>query len=400
VVYNKSVEKGYLMQFLPKNFEYLTKSKKIEYKGINLKTDYLINIINEMIKKYYFSKDDTIDNEIKFNLSSTILRINYGHRYNYYIDYLIEKDFIILVSDYHAGTKARTYRIDRRFLIYMKKVLISDKTILKKNSKEYLKKRYISLNKSPIPLEIRKKLVDDLYDVKVDYDSAINYINELKSSKELSYPKYWKNYMSLEQLNNENIFFKFDEYGRMHTNFTILKRDIRKNFLKIDGEEITEIDLKNSQPLFLSVLMKKILPASKLINPEITRYFELVKNGLIYEELMNKCDIKDRNEAKIMMYKVLFGVNGDTKKYNKMFHSIFPTVYKFIKDYKKSKNNYKTLSHSLQNLESNFIFNNVINHIMKSNPEIKIFTIHDSICFPLKYRETVINIFKYYERNL
>ena len=186
----------------------------------------------------------------------------------------------------------------------------------------------------------------------------------------------------------------------MHTNYTILKREIRKNHLTIDGQSLSEVDLSNSQPLFLAVLMKQKLSPTKLVNHEITRYFELVSNGLIYEELMNKCDIKDRNEAKIMMYKVLFGTNGTSRKYNRMFNSVFPTVYSFILKYKKDNDNYKSLSHALQNLESNFIFDKVVNHIMKTNPEIKLFTVHDSLCFPLKYKEIVTNIFDFHKRNL
>lgn len=389
-----------MILFLPEKFLYLTEEKKIEYKGITLKTEYLIHLINEMVEKYYFRKDDTLDNEIKFNLSSLILRINYTHRYNYYMNYLIDNDFIVLVSDYHVGTKTRTYRLDRDCLVHMRRVRITDRTLIKKNSREFLKKTYLSLNNSPIPLGIREKVVNDLYDIKLDYDSALNYIDNLKKLKQIPFYKYWKNYISLENLKNERIFFKFDEYGRLHTNFTVLKREIRKMFLSIDGEILSEIDLSNSQPLFLGVLMKKEMTISEIIKPEITRYLELVSNGLIYEELINKCDVEGRDEAKLMMYKVLFGQNGDSKKYNKMFYSVFPTVYKFIKDYKRSKNDYKTLSHALQNLESEFIFNKVINHLMETNPEIKLFTVHDSICFPLKYKKIVTNIFDYYKRKL
>lgn len=400
MVYKKSVEKGYLEHFIPEKFEYLTKIKKIEYKGVNLKSAYLIHLIDEMMIKYYFRKSDTLDNEIKFNLSSTILRINYTHIYNYYINYLIDNDFLILVSDYHVGTKTRTYRLNRECLINIKRVRTSDTTLLKKNSKEFLKKTYLNINKSPIPVEIRKKVVDDLYDIKINYKDSMDYLNESKKSKEIGFYKYRRNYLSIESINSEKIWFTFDEYGRLHTNFTVLKREIRKNHLSIDGEILDEKDLKNSQPLFLAVLMKRELSPTKLTNPEITRYFGLVKNGLIYEEFINKCDIKNRDEAKMMMYKVLFGTNGDTKKYNKMFHSLFPTVYKFIKDYKRAKNNYKTLSHSLQFLESDFIFNKVIKHLMKSNPEIKIFTVHDSICFPIKHKKIVTDVFEYYKRNL
>ena len=59
---------NYLYQFLPREFEYLTKVKTIEYKEHNLKTDYLINIIHELVLKYYFT------NEIKHNLWSLILK--------------------------------------------------------------------------------------------------------------------------------------------------------------------------------------------------------------------------------------------------------------------------------------------------------------------------------------
>jgi len=179
VVYKKSVEKGYLEHFIPEKFEYLTKIKKIEYKGVNLKSAYLIHLIDEMMIKYYFRKSDTLDNEIKFNLSSTILRINYTHIYNYYINYLIDNDFLILVSDYHVGTKTRTYRLNRECLINIKRVRTSDTTLLKKNSKEFLKKTYLNINKSPIPVEIRKKVVDDLYDIKINYKDSMDYLNYL-----------------------------------------------------------------------------------------------------------------------------------------------------------------------------------------------------------------------------
>jgi len=400
VVYKKTIDKGYLYQFLPENFQYLLKEKKVQYKDKNLKTDYLINIIHEMMLKYYFYRDDVLEKEIHFNLWSKLLRDKYGHLYNYYIDYLKSKDFIFLVSDYYGGKKARTYRLNRQFVTHIIRIKIYDKVLLKKHSIDYLKKSYLNYNNSPIPMDIRGKLVDDLFDVEIDEENSLKLLKELKDSKEITFVKYMKNKMSLENLTDRNIFFKFDEYGRMHTNFTILKREIRKNFLTIDGQPLTEVDLSNSQPLFLAVLIKQELTPSKLINPEITRYFNLVDNGLIYEELMNKCDIEDRDEAKIMMYKVLFGINGDSARYNKMFYKVFPTIYDFILNYKKDKKNYKSLSYKLQNLESNFIYEQVIKHIIESNPEIKIFTVHDSLCFPLKYKDTVTTIFNYYKRNL
>lgn len=390
----------YLYQFIPDTFLYLTKIKKIKYNGVNLKTDNLINIIHELILKYYFHKDDNIDKEIKFNMWSTLMRSKYGAYYNYYINYLSDKDFIIMISDYYRNKKARTYKLSHPYVINIKRVKVYDTTLIRKNSKEHLKKSYLLYNNSPIPLNIRDRLINDLYHINIDVDSSMKIIEDLRFKRLISYNKYWKNMLSIENIGIKNVFFKFDEYGRMHTNFTVLKREIRKEYLKIDNEDITEVDINNSQPLFLAVLMKQELPTSKLFNSEFNRYFNLVKSGLIYEELMNKCDIIDRNEAKIMMYKVLFGINGDSQKYNKMFYNLFPNIYTFIKEYKDVNDNYKSLSHALQGLESKFIFNTVVEHVYKSIPDIKLFTVHDSLCFPIKYKNEVNDIFYYHQRKL
>jgi len=400
MIYNRNVAKGYLNHFIPEAFDYLTKKKKIEYNNQTLKTDYLLNIIHELIMRYFIYKNDTIDKEIKFPLSSVLLKKKYGQLYNYYIEYLREHQFLILASDYYVGQHSRIYKLNRDLLLYIKWVKVNDKILLKKNSKDFLKSTFLDYNKSPIPMEIRKKLVNDLYDIKIDADSALNYLKQLKKDNNISYDKYMKNTMMVENLKSDNLFFKFDEYGRMHTNFTVLKKHIRKNYLTIDGERLEEIDISNSQPLFLAVLMKQELSVNELIKPEFTRYINLVKNGLIYEELMNKCDVKDREEAKYMMFVVLFGKNGETRKYNKMFNSVFPDVFKFIRKYKSDKNSHKELSYILQNLESKFIFDKVVNHIMEVHPEIKFFTVHDSIVVPLKYKENAQKIFDYHKRNL
>jgi hypothetical protein len=61
-----------LHQFIPQSFLYLTQTKKITHKEQILKTDYLINLIHELILKFYFT------NDIKFDLWSILLRKKYG----------------------------------------------------------------------------------------------------------------------------------------------------------------------------------------------------------------------------------------------------------------------------------------------------------------------------------
>jgi hypothetical protein len=146
--------------------------------------------------------------------------------------------------------------------------------------------------------------------------------------------------------------------------------------------------------------MKEKLHVSELIKPDVSKYIDLVKNGLIYEELVEKGIVKDREAAKTMMYKVLFGKNGYKKRENILFQKHFPNVFDFIRNYKEQAKDYKILSHDLQLRESDFIYNKVVSHLMNSFPNMPIFTVHDSIVVPIKYKDDVTPIFEYYLRNL
>ena len=70
---------------------------------------------------------------------------------------------------------------------------------------------------------------------------------------------YNRNVYSIDSIDKKHIFYHFDEYGRMHTNYTILKSYVRKNYIFIDDDDVSEIDIPNSQPLFLTKLILNIL---------------------------------------------------------------------------------------------------------------------------------------------
>jgi hypothetical protein len=105
---------------------------------------------------------------------------------------------------------------------------------------------------------------------------------------------------------------------------------------------------------------------------------------------MDNSDIKDKKECKELVYVTLFGRNGG--KTRNIFAKLFPKIYKFIVDYKQSYNDYRIISHKLQNLESNFIFNKVIKTLSIINPDINVITIHDSIIVQENYKEQVETI--------
>lgn len=380
------LSEDYILQFVSKDFQYLTQQHKIRYKKMNLKCSYLINIIHELLIKYYFSNNV----DIKFNLSSLILKQKYGEYYNYYIDYLCDNGFMSLVSNYYVGKKTKSYKLDTKFVYDTIRFKNTDKFILKKSKNRY-ETTISEMKQSSISPFVRTKLIQSLDNIKIDYDGANKFLNELRNKNLIDETKYQRNLISIENIKDGNIYFNFDDYGRFHTNFTILRKEIRNQYLSINNEMLAEVDIKNSQPLFFGVLLKKTLPH---INGDTERYFDLIVSGLLYEDIVEKSKISTRKDAKLLMYKILFGDNAnDNKKLNKIFKKLYPSVHEYILEFKEEKQNYKELAYKLQKMESNFLFNTVIKEIYETYPEIVLFTVHDSIMFPKSYQEKVEEIF-------
>ncbi len=338
-----------------------------------------------MILKYYFKKENI------FALNATILKIKYGYYYNYYIDFLVQEGYITKVMNHKAGITSRLYCLKESFLI--------NKINRHKNSDVFLVKKYIqnftknyndNINKVfLIPEDIRKRLISDLFKVDVELKKSILYLDSIKEDIDI----YNRNVYSIEAIDSKHIFYHFDKYGRLHTNFTILKSSIRKSFLKIENEETSEIDIANSQPLFLAKMIHQI--DSKWVDKEeLDKFIFLTKSGRYYQYLMDSLNIKNKKEIKEITYKILFGRNHHNSKYDKMFRKIFPTIHNFIKIFKSKNNDYRSLSHELQRMESNFIFNKVVKKIYEYSEDISIVTIHDSVIMKNSDKDIVETIFK------
>jgi len=378
---DKLKDKKYLLQFLPEKIEELSKQKSVTWNNKKIKVSYLIDIVHNLMLKYYFTK------ELSFNLSSLILRQKYGTDYNFYIGYLENIGILKLISDYCVGKKTKTWQISEDiFLNPIKRFKNEDRTLLKKYINNVLSIEVKDANYSWIDNHLKQKLIDDLFYVSVDSESSLIYLNMLKQDLD----SFNKNKFAVDCISDKHIYFHFDNYGRLHTNFTILKSFIRKSYLKIDGEEVAEIDIKNSQPLFLTKIID--MCGGKIVNLDEYNLFKyLTINGNLYQYLMDEFGIKDKKEVKTIMYKVLFGRNHSRE--DKLFKKVFPSIFEFIKIYKREKGDYRALAYELQRSESKLIFNGVINEIVLNYPEIKLFTVHDSIVYPKKYKEVVEPIF-------
>ena len=361
------------LQFLPKCLENISDEKNIIFNGEKIKTSYLLDIVHNLLLKYYFKKDN------KFAINAEVLKDKYGYRYKLYIDYLVQNNIIHLICNYRAGKNSRIYSLNPLiFKQSIKRTGNTDKVLLKKYKKKVFDTiDFVDQRVSSIRPEIREKLISDLFSVDIDFERSIFYLNLLKKSE---IDVYNRNIYSVESINDKHIFYHFDDYGRLHTNFTILKSFIRKNCLTIDGMQTCELDIKNSQPLFLCKLIQDSQTA--WVSKDEFEFFKgLVTTGNFYQYLMQISGEKDRNLVKEMTYKVLFGHNKSNSKSDKIFQNIFPTIYNFIKLYKKEFGNHKVLAHELQRQESNLIYNRIINKIMLIYPDIKIITVHYSLIF-------------------
>jgi len=381
----KLEDKKHSLQFLPESLEQFSKSKFFEYKSQKLKSSYALDIMHNLILKYYFKKDN------RFHLMSTILKEKYGHLYNYYMDYLIEAKSIEMISNYRAGRNAKVYKISDHVLKgKIMRYVNKDATLLKKYKNKVSQVEEAGTKDSLIDSDIKAMLVDDLFYTKIEFDKAIFYLDNLEHNDT---DIYNRNRYSVECVNDKHIFYHFDSYGRMHTNFTILKSFIRKNCLLLDGEETHEIDIVNSQPLFLNKIIAD--SDSKWVSKdELELFRDLTINGNYYQYVMNHIGTTNRPLVKEMTYKVLFGRNMHNSKADKAFKELFPTIHNFIRLYKKEKGDYKVLAYELQKAESNLIFNKIIREVKNSFPEIKIVTVHDSIIVPRNRRHEVDAIFR------
>lgn len=377
--------KEYQFQLVPEFLADLTKTKFIFHKDKKLKTDYIIDLISTLILKYYFKGENL------YIINAQILKDRYGALYNYYVDYLIDNSLLKLEKNHISGIRSRTYSLSSRVLLANKtKYKNKDKFLLKKYKKRSINQiNSKSRVENGILFQVKNKLVMDLFSVSIDEKKSIEFIEEIKS---VNLDAWNKNMYTISTISNGDIFYHFDKYGRMHTNFTILKSFIRKNYLKISGKKTMELDIPNSQPLFLCKLIKE--NSEGIINkPDFRLFKELTMNGKYYNYITKEYKLKNKKDAKSLTYKVLFGRNLKSNKFDILFKNTFPNIYDFIVDYKIKNKSYKKLSHSLQSMESNLIFNKIVKTIIDFNPEIEILTIHDSIVFPEEYSKIVTEIF-------
>lgn len=216
----------------------------------------------------------------------------------------------------------------------------------------------------------------------IDEEAAYKFTETITDEDKIKERDRKKSYNSCISIYNSYNKLHKDCYGRGHEKNTNLPKTLRQ-FVKLNGENWCNIDIKTAQPLFLCMYLKQIYKSESL-----DKFTNAVLNGDIYSEFESLNHLP-RDKRKPKFYFFLFADN-EKMCYSPMFAEFkekYPSVLNFIQEIK--KNNHKVLAQELQRLESNFIYETVIKKLIEINPFMLLSTIHDSIICLEEYKDLV-----------
>jgi len=352
--------------------------------------------------------------------------------YKSYLTYLIETSVIESDGWYAKGKKCIGYKFTAFYSERVRGVELQDQRIAKKLFKP-----------KPISVTIQKKYghlirwFDD--GLQINYDLALDFItrdlerklenpalrDRVARTGEFKDPvtQYNTALCAIEKIAAGTFNTLVDNKGfRLHSVLSNLKSSLR-NCLVYNGLEMVSIDICNSQPYLITLLLRSsfwmkddftdtlhcddlslsvnsvfttsclssfiMLVKSFEMQPEsrFQTYRELVRNGQFYDhmvELMqNELEISyvDKKAVKATIFQVLFtdnrfiGQKGASEK--KIFKRLFPEVYQVLSMIKRRDK--KNLPILLQQIESHLVLKVITKRIAQERPAIPFFTIHDSI---------------------
>lgn len=383
---------------------------------------YLLGQITEVAARYR----DSVDEKGFVPLNAKMLKQRV-HNYNEYMDYLIKHN-IIERNGYIPGEKSFGYRFtEKYFSMPVTIVEIKKRPLIKSIKAESNYERNMRVKYDYLHRWFNE-------DFKIDFEPAVEKLELIKLEEILRckwnpFLKFNSNMVNAMRMRDHDYNFRIDEKaGRLHTNLTSLKKQIRP-YLTYDGTPLASIDIVCAQPtLLLTLFDPKFYEKSEngricyndirgSIREEIdfnevwkhinSGYvdFELFKEDVMndfYESFKKKIEKQIgkydlvRDDLKVAVYKVLYSENEyfDQKRawLKRIFCEIYPGVYNTLCAFKTK--GVGALPILLQNLEAQVVLDRVAKTISKMNPRMPIFTIHDSIVVPATEVEWCNDIFK------
>jgi hypothetical protein len=234
------------------------------------------------------------------------------------------------------------------------------------------------LNTFDIDYEAAAKYIEQQYAKAIRNTDSSNTTGIIKALN-----RYNSHFMSINAIKDRDLFFKKNKTnGRVDTNLTNLKSEL-KQF--ITTKELTQIDITNSQPYLLSLMLKDA-HNDELDIEELAKYSELTSTGQFYEYMMYKfyrqeVNTMTQNEFKVkrkkikeMMFCIYYSKNESFRQEKRIFLEEFPSIMRWIEVQKIDEHN--QLAIKMQKAESKICVDIITAELNAAG--IKYFTIHDA----------------------
>jgi len=190
---------------------------------------------------------------------------------------------------------------------------------------------------------------------------------------------FWKKYKSLK-------FKRASTNKRLNTNLTTIAQDLRPYI--VGYEDMSYLDLSNSQPVLLNILLKKYYSrACESLRNEMLRFYMETISGNWYEEL---CEIFicDRDTAKNNWMLIAYSKNNTCKNFKNKFAKRYPQIRKIMDEIK--LNNHSRFAVKLQRIESEVFIDEICKELVDRG--IIPFSIHDGVLIPREKEEETYQI--------
>lgn len=317
-----------------------------------------------------------------------------------YINYL-KRAGIIEYKNHFAGRNSRLYRICKQYEGPAVFRTVNDAKLNNRIAKNNGSLKRRNSKKYPV-------LNSYVYAVNIDHETALQTIEARYQAHRADDPEGAEarrtfSLAEVEKIRSGEIYISVSDInGRYDTNYTRLPSELVPH-LTIDGQPLTEIDIRNSQPFFAVSLFNPSPEVERVMTDylgsrltiyikslhlaqyeDIKLYTSLVQSGGFYEFMMdnfraNGIEFADRAEAKELIFTVYFGKNNAVH-YSaavRLFRSLFPNVWRLFEIVKDKEHN--RLAILLQRIESHVMLNLAARRIISELPEVKFITKHDSL---------------------
>jgi hypothetical protein len=229
--------------------------------------------------------------------------------------------------------------------------------------------------------------------------------------------------------------------GRLHSTLTNMSSVLRPYVYAEGQAQLVSLDLANSQPYLLNLLLNPAFYSPALRGPnfrrggqgwekegkgirrevrerykkegkdadfmlvkilqeadqqEIEKFRQWTSSGQFYQRLREAMAELGEEEARLaaapgavkeLIFLVLFSKNRYSTPGKRAFATLFPTVDKVVRLLKKG--DHTTLPRLLQTLEAHLLLQRIGRQVTKALPQVPILTIHDSLVVPLPYADQV-----------